>query len=47
MFLFGLQEEGNFGSGGKKERVLVIPYDHRLPKVRISTSLIGQLRNHR
>lgn len=41
-----MQEEGSFSSS-KKERVLVIPYDHRLPKIRISTSLATQLRDHR
>lgn len=39
-------EEGFLGTG-KTEKVLVIPYDFRLPKIRLSTSLASQLRNHR
>ena len=33
--------------GGKSEKVLVYPYDIRIPKVRISTRQAEDLKNHR
>ena len=42
-----VQEKAEEGSRGKTERVLVIPYDIRIPKIRISTRQADILRSHR
>jgi DIS3-like exonuclease 1 len=38
---------GSVGRGGKSEKVLVYPYDIRIPKVRISTRQAEDLKHHR
>ena len=46
LVLFLLQECGD-SRRGKTSKVLVYPYDIRIPKVRISTRQAEDLKNHR
>ena len=44
----GVQEStGQTTRGGKSERVLVVPYDVRIPKIRVATRQSNLLQNHR
>lgn len=41
------EESEDSGSSSKRERILVIPYDYRIPKIRILTKQAENLRNQR
>lgn len=46
-YVASFAQENSEHSSGRSERVLVCPYDVRIPKVRITTRQVEELKNHR